>query len=55
MPLDLKKLNNEQKEAVVHGKGPLLIVAGAGTGKTTVITQRIAYLIEKGEAKPRKF
>jgi len=54
MPLDLKKLNNEQKEAVVHGKGPLLIVAGAGTGKTTVITQRIAYLIEKGEAKPEE-
>jgi len=54
MPLDLKKLNKEQKEAVVHGKGPLLIVAGAGTGKTTVITQRIAYLIEKGEAKPEE-
>ena len=54
MPLDLEKLNEEQKEAVVHGKGPLLIVAGAGTGKTTVITQRIAYLIEKGEAKPEE-
>ena len=54
MPLDLKKLNKEQKEAVVHGEGPLLIVAGAGTGKTTVITQRIAYLIEKGEAKPEE-
>jgi len=54
MPLDLKKLNKEQKEAVVHGKGPLLIVAGAGTGKTTVITQRIAYLIEKGEANPEE-
>jgi len=52
MALDLKKLNEEQKEVVVHNKGPLLIVAGAGTGKTTVITQRIAYLIEKGEAKP---
>ncbi|MBU4480984.1 ATP-dependent helicase [Patescibacteria group bacterium] len=52
MELDLKKLNKEQKEAVVYKKGPLLIVAGAGTGKTTVITQRIAYLIEKGEAKP---
>jgi len=50
MDLDLKKLNKEQKEAVVHEKGPLLIVAGAGTGKTTVITQRIAYLIEKGLA-----
>src|SRR3989344_4854906 len=39
-------LNKEQKEAVSHGEGPLLIVAGAGTGKTTVITRRIAHLIE---------
>ena len=52
MALDLSQLNNEQREAVVHEKGPLLIVAGAGTGKTTVITYRIAYLIEKGLAKP---
>jgi DNA helicase-2/ATP-dependent DNA helicase PcrA len=50
--LNLLKLNKEQKEAVVYEKGPLLIVAGAGTGKTTVITQRIAYLIERGLAKP---
>jgi len=54
MPLDLTKLNNEQKEAVLHDKGPLLIVAGAGTGKTTVITQRIINLIEKGLAKPEE-
>ena len=54
MPLDLEKLNKEQKEAVVYSKGPLLIVAGAGTGKTTVITQRIVYLIEKGETKPEE-
>jgi len=47
--INLDKLNNEQKEAVTFGDGPLLIVAGAGTGKTTVITQRIAWLIrEKG-------
>lgn len=45
----LSKLNKEQKEAVTFDKGPLLIVAGAGTGKTTVLTHRIAYLIkEKG-------
>ncbi|MCX6764390.1 MAG: UvrD-helicase domain-containing protein [Candidatus Nealsonbacteria bacterium] len=50
----MKKLNEEQKEAVVHEAGPLLIVAGAGTGKTTVITQRIAYLIEKELAKPEE-
>jgi len=50
MPLDLSKLNKEQKEAVLHDKGPLLIVAGAGTGKTTVITQKIVNLIEKGLA-----
>ena len=47
-------LNKEQKEAVLHDKGPLLIVAGAGTGKTTVITQRIVNLIEKGLAKPEE-
>ena len=54
MALDLSKLNKEQREAVVHQSGPLLIVAGAGTGKTTVITQRIVYLIEKGRAKPEE-
>lgn len=42
---DTKKLNQEQEEAVRHGDGPLLIIAGAGTGKTTVITQRIQHLI----------
>ena len=44
-------LNQEQKRAVRYKKGPLLIVAGAGTGKTTVITERIKYLISKGKAK----
>ncbi len=48
----LENLNKEQTEAVKHEQGPLLIVAGAGTGKTTVITRRIAYLIEQGLAKP---
>ncbi len=48
----LDNLNKEQLSAVTHRDGPLLIVAGAGTGKTTVITRRIAYLIEQGLAKP---
>ena len=47
----LENLNKEQLEAVMHKDGPLLIIAGAGTGKTTIITQRIAYLIEQGLAK----
>ncbi len=47
-----KILNKEQLQAVRHKKGPLLIIAGAGTGKTTVITERIKYLIEKNLAKP---
>ncbi len=40
-----KKLNKEQIDAIKHGNGPLLIIAGAGTGKTTVITERIKHLI----------
>ena len=47
----LKDLNTEQKEAVTSGDGPLLIVAGAGTGKTTVITKRLAWLALSGKAK----
>jgi len=47
----LENLNPEQLKAVLKKAGPMLIVAGAGTGKTTVITQRIAYLIEQGLAK----
>ena len=42
---DLKKLNKEQLSAVKHGDGPLLVVAGAGTGKTTVLINRLAYLV----------
>ncbi len=48
----LNDLNPEQVTAVTHGEGPLLIVAGAGTGKTTVITRRIAWLIEQKLAQP---
>ncbi|MDD5696885.1 MAG: UvrD-helicase domain-containing protein, partial [Candidatus Pacebacteria bacterium] len=52
--MDLSKLNKEQKEAVTFGEGPLLVVAGAGTGKTTVLTSRIAYLIQEKGIKPEE-
>ena len=50
----LNNLNEMQKEAVTHLNGPLLIVAGAGSGKTKVLTSRICHIILTGKATPNE-
>ena len=50
----LKNLNNEQKDAVLNTEGPNLIVAGAGSGKTRVLTTKLAYIISQKRAWPNQ-
>src|SRR5436853_5363831 len=51
-PPALSFIADEQAQAIAHVSGPMLVIAGAGTGKTTVLTKRIAALISEGHARP---
>ena len=48
----LEKVNDEQRQAITSTEGPLLIIAGPGTGKTFTLVKRVTYLISEGLAKP---
>ena len=50
----LDQLNNKQRQAVLHPKGPAVVLAGAGSGKTRVLASRAVYLIKEGLAKPNE-
>ncbi len=53
VPAGFDRLNEQQRAAAIHGEQPLLIIAGAGTGKTTTLVHRVAYLISQGAAPHR--
>ena len=52
--MNLEELNERQKEAVLYNDGPLLIIAGAGTGKTTTMVSKVKYLVDKKNADPER-